>query len=107
MGLTDIIPAKARQILYAVYGFLGLGLGATQVAYSAAGDGQPEWLTVTLAVFAFVGVGLGFTAAANVAPVARVEPFVASDDDVATDLGDDYRARMITEQEAARRGDAL
>lgn len=65
MGLNDILPARARQVLYAVYAFVGLGLGATQVAYSSAGTGQPVWLTVTLAVFAFVGTALGFTAAAN------------------------------------------
>jgi hypothetical protein len=66
MGLHDILPAGARKALYAGYAFLGLGLGATQVAYSAAGAGQPVWLTVTLAVFAFIGTGLGFTAASNV-----------------------------------------
>jgi hypothetical protein len=83
MGLTDILSPKVRQVLYAVYGFLGLGLGAVQVAYSAAGDGQPEWLTVVLAVFAFLGVGLGFTAAAN-----TTTGRVASDADVATDITD-------------------
>jgi hypothetical protein len=65
-SLYDILPAGARKPLYAAYGFLGLGLGATQVAYSAADAGQPVWLTVSLAVFAFVGTGFGFTAAANV-----------------------------------------
>ena len=40
MGLTDILSAEARRVLYAVYAFLGLGLGATQVAYSAAAAGQ-------------------------------------------------------------------
>jgi hypothetical protein len=85
MGLTDILPAKVRQVLYATFGFVGLGLGATQVAYSAASAGQPTWLTVTLAVFAFLGTGLGFTAAANTATGA---PYVASDDEVATDLGE-------------------
>lgn len=79
MGLNDILPAKARQALYAVYAFLGLGLGATQVAYSAADAGQPTWLTVSLAVFAFVGTALGFTAAANTHPNGNVTPFYDGD----------------------------
>lgn len=73
MGLNEILPAKVRKVLYAVYGFVGLGLGAVQVAYSSAGSGQPAWLTVTLAVFAFVGTALGFTAAANTTPVVQAE----------------------------------
>lgn len=68
MGLNEILPAKVRRVLYAVYAFIGLGLGATQVAYSAASAGQPLWLTVALAVFAFVGTAFGFTAAANATP---------------------------------------
>ncbi len=66
MGLTEIVSGKARQVLYAVFAFLGVGLGATQVAYMAADAGQPQWLTVAIAVFAFVGTAFGFTAAANV-----------------------------------------
>lgn len=79
MGLTDILPAKVRQALYAVFAFVGLGLGATQVAFSSAGDGQPMWLTVTLAVYAFLGTGLGFTAAANTHPDGTVTPLDDSD----------------------------
>lgn len=73
MGLYDILPTKARQALYAVYAFIGLGLGATQVAYSAAEAGQPMWLTVALAVFAFLGTAFGFTAAANAQPPAELD----------------------------------
>lgn len=124
MGLTDIISAEARRVLYVVYAFLGLGLGAVQVAYSAAAVGQPTWLTVALSVFAFLGVGLGFTAAANAGGIAsgfsgytpaelhqfgidavvQAQGGVASDVDVATDLGDEYRANMTEEQHAAREG---
>lgn len=74
MGLNDIISAEARRVLYAVYAFLGIGLGAVQVAYAAADTGQPTWLTIALAVFAFLGTGLGFTAAANTFP-GTVEPY--------------------------------
>lgn len=77
MGLNDILSAGARKVLYAVYAFLGLGLGATQVAYAAANAGQPVWLTVTLAVFAFLGTGLGFTAAANIHRDPLDRPIVA------------------------------
>lgn len=64
--LKDILPAKLRSTLYAVYAVLALALGATQVGFASADAGQPTWLTVGLAVFVFVGAGLGFTAKANV-----------------------------------------
>lgn len=62
---TVAIPAKARAIVYTIYGVLGLAVGATQVGYAAAEAGQPVWLTVTLAVYAFIGTGIGYTAATN------------------------------------------
>lgn len=60
-----MLPARVRGILYLAYGILGVALGAIQVGYSAAEQGQPTWLTVTLAVYAFVGAGFGLTAASN------------------------------------------
>lgn len=63
--LANLIPAHIRSYLYIAYAVLGLGLGGTQVGYSAADAGQPTWLVVALAVFAFVGTGLGFVASAN------------------------------------------
>jgi len=68
--LHDILTPEVRKPIYAVYAFLGLVLGATQVAFSAADAGQPVALTVALAVYAFIGTGLGFTAASNT-PTAR------------------------------------
>ena len=62
---TVALPPKARAVCYLIFSCLGLGLGATQVGYAAANQGQPTWLTVALAVYAFLGVGLGFTAASN------------------------------------------
>lgn len=59
---------KARHIIYVIFWALGLGLGATQVGYSAANAGQPVWLTVALAVYAFLGVGVGYTASQNIPP---------------------------------------
>lgn len=69
--LHDILTPEVRKPIYAIYAILGLVIGATQVAYSAAEAGQPTWLTVTLAVFAFVGTALGFTAASNTPTTGR------------------------------------
>ena len=63
--LITTLPENTRRIIYSVYAVVGLGLGATQVGYSAADAGQPTWLIVALAVFAFIGTALGFTAAQN------------------------------------------
>lgn len=63
--LYQLLPAAWRKPLYAVFAFIGLVLGGTQVGYASADLGQPTWLTVTLAVYAFVGAGFGFTASAN------------------------------------------
>ena len=70
--MSVFIPAKVRGTLYSIYAVIGLGLGATQVGYSAAQAGQPVWLTVALAVFAFVGTGIGYTAASNTPATAEV-----------------------------------
>lgn len=64
--LKDIIAAKLRKPLYAVYGVIVLAEGATQVGYATADAGTPTWLKVMIAVTSFVGAGVGFTAAANV-----------------------------------------
>lgn len=63
--MTVSIPARIRARVYAIFGVLGLAVGATQVGYSAADAGQPTWLTVVLAVYAFLGTGIGYTARAN------------------------------------------
>lgn len=65
MSVKDFIPAAKRRVVYAVFAFLGLALGATQVGYSAAELGQPVWLTVVLAVYTFLAAGVGYTASAN------------------------------------------
>lgn len=63
--MTVFIPPRLRGVIYTIYALVGLGLGATQVGYSAAGAGQPVWLTVAMAVFAFIGTGIGYAAATN------------------------------------------
>lgn len=69
------IPARVRAVLYSVFGVLGVGVGATQVAYSAAHLGQPSWLTVTISVVVFLGGAFGYTAATHVdtAPVVTAD----------------------------------
>lgn len=63
--MKDFIPAAKRRVVYSVFAFLGLALGAVQVGYSAAELGQPVWLTVSLSVFAFISAGIGYTATVN------------------------------------------
>lgn len=70
--LTELMPPAARKAVYLVYGLIGLGLGATQTAYSAAGTSQPTWLVVAFAVFGFLGTGLGIVAAGNTPPSTSV-----------------------------------
>jgi hypothetical protein len=69
MGLTNILPERARQVVYAVYAFIGVGFGATLAGYAAVPEAEvPMWLVVAMAVYGFVGTALGLTAAANVTP---------------------------------------
>jgi hypothetical protein len=69
MGLTNILPERARQVVYAVYAFIGVGFGATLAGYAAVpGSEVPMWLLVAMAVYGFLGTAFGFTAAANVTP---------------------------------------
>lgn len=59
------IPASVRGPVYMVFGFIGLGIGATQVGFASANMGQPTWLNVALSVYAFIGSGIGYTAATH------------------------------------------
>lgn len=55
-----ITDPRVRESVYTIFAVLGVALGATQVGFSAAEQGQPVWLTVALAVYAFLGAaGLG------------------------------------------------
>lgn len=63
--LKDILPAALRKKVYAGYAVTGVGIGATQVGFVAAGADQPTALTVALAIYAYLGIALGFTAASN------------------------------------------
>ena len=66
MSVKDYIPAAKRKLVYAVFAFLGLGLGAVQVGFATAELGTPVWLSVSLAVYTFVAAAVGFTAQGSV-----------------------------------------
>lgn len=55
--LTEIIPAKARQYVYAAFALAGLVLAALQIAGVATGR--------TADVLSYIGIALGVTAASN------------------------------------------
>ena len=55
--LTDIIPAKARKYVYAVFALAGIVIGALAIAGVDVGK-APD-------VLAYVGIALGLTAASN------------------------------------------
>lgn len=65
MSVKEFIPAAQRRLVYAIFAFVGLGLGATQVGYSAAELGQPVWLVVAMSVYAFLAAGIGYVAGSN------------------------------------------
>ena len=66
MDLLKLIPPNVRRWVYAIYGLVGLILGAISAAYGALGDSAPDWLRIVLAVYAFVGTAIGATAGSNV-----------------------------------------
>ena len=73
-NLGNVITSGAtRKGIYAAYVVLGFIIGATQVAFSAADNGQPTWLTVALAVYAFASVPVGSLALANTSATAPAE----------------------------------
>ncbi len=70
MQVLDGYP-RIRAGVYTTLALLGVGLGATQVAFLTMGV-QPQWLTVVLAVYGFLASAGGLTAASNT-PVPRRE----------------------------------
>jgi len=72
--LSGILSPATRKALYAVYGVLGLAVGAVQAWCAASDAHQPSWLNGATAVLAYVGVALGFTAASNVPTPDTDEP---------------------------------
>lgn len=61
-----LLPARARQAVYVVYGTVALSVSGAQVGYASLSIPNPSWLTVALAVTAFLAVPIGAIAASNV-----------------------------------------
>lgn len=69
MDFYKVLPKKAKVVIYAGLGLLGLTLTAVSTAYAAVSVPFPSWLIVSLAVYPVVSSGLGYGAAlTNVAP---------------------------------------
>lgn len=64
--LTEIIPAKARQYVYAAFALAGLVLAALQIAGVATGR--------TADVLSYIGIALGVTAASNTPAKTGAKP---------------------------------
>lgn len=61
--LDQVVPdGPVRKRVYQVFAAAGLVLGATQVGFAAADQGQPVALIVALAVYGFLGAA-GFAVA--------------------------------------------
>lgn len=65
MSVKEFIPAAKRRLVYAIFAFVGLALGAIQVGFSTAELGQPVWLLVSMSVYSFLAAGIGYVAGAN------------------------------------------
>lgn len=63
--LLQAIPEKYRGVAYAVFGVVGVVLGATGVGFAAASAALPTWYVVATAVYAFLGGPAALTARAN------------------------------------------
>lgn len=66
--LLNVFPATVRKVIYSLFGTAGVAVGGVQVAYAAAGHGQPAWLPVVTAVLVFLGIPVSATALLHVTP---------------------------------------
>lgn len=83
--LTQIVPARLRRYVYALYAAIGIAFGAVQVGFATAGENQPTALLVGFAVFGYLGTALGLVAASN---TAAPESDIALDIDALDDGND-------------------
>lgn len=67
-NVLTLLPAKARQIAYVVFGIVGMADGSALVGYAAAGLALPVWLVVATAIIAYLTVPFSSLAATNVRP---------------------------------------
>ena len=62
---TDLLPAKARKILYAAYGSIGYVIGSIAAAFLAIGHQNPQWFAIAIAVYAYLAGPFGKLAGDN------------------------------------------
>lgn len=64
IDVGSVIPdAKARKIVYSIFGLIGIAIGATQTGYSSASLDFPQWLTIATGVYSYLaaaGFGIAF-----------------------------------------------
>lgn len=61
-AVAELVSARARRWVYALYALGSVILGAIQVGYSAGGFTHPIWLTIATAVWVFLGGSQGLLA---------------------------------------------
>lgn len=66
--VAELITARARRWVYALYALGSVILGAIQVGYSAGGFTHPVWLTIATAVWVFLGGSQGLLALLKTPP---------------------------------------
>lgn len=67
-AVAELITARARRWVYALYALGSVVLGAIQVGYSAGGYTHPVWLTIATAVWVFLGGSQGLLALLKTPP---------------------------------------
>ncbi|WP_237185477.1 hypothetical protein [Rothia nasimurium] len=67
-AVAELITARARRWVYALYALGSVVLGAIQVGYSAGGFAHPVWLTIATAVWVFLGGPQGLLALLKTPP---------------------------------------
>lgn len=81
MNALTLLPARVRQILYVLFGLIGIAYAATDAAYPV----NPEWLDVAGRVIAALVVPFTALAATHVAPSpSEVSGTIPADDGDAT-----------------------
>lgn len=99
--VTELLSEGKRKVMYIAYGLIGVGLGATQTAFTAAEVASPMWLVVAFSVYLYIGGAFGLVAAQNVgAQEVIVSPY--NTDEVLEDydeLTENYGKHGVVEGE--------
>jgi hypothetical protein len=65
-NVLTLLPARARRVVYILFGLVSLLSTATMAAYTALPNREaPDWLVVTLAVLGALAGPIGVLAASN------------------------------------------